>query len=688
MARRLLSHGKGLIWFVFGFLVSSLSVAEENRSVKDIAYGPVLFHFHQKNFFSAITELEALSTKGGLEHHSNEAEMLLGGLYLSYGMPRTAEDIFTRFLDQDVGISQLERNKAWLQLASIYHERGYSEKASVLLSQLEDGLTLEQKNEKSVLEGMILSQQGRYAEAADMLATMEQKGVWHAYAMYNIGIDQLREGDFEHGKQLLDGLAMMNVDYESEQALVRDKANIALGYNALNNQSFVEAREYFSNVRASGPFISQAMLGLGWAEFGAEQFETGLSVWIKLIQGDSADPAVLEALMAIPYTLNRLGARKQALDYYRVAIDNYGKELQSLDRVITGMDFSALIKDVVNADTDPEAGWVWRADIKPGDEISPYLFQLLAENEFQDALKQYRDLLFLDKHLERRIEDLAVYEDMVDTRQAGYESRLPTIRTSLRALDDTNVKQRRDAYSDSVDKIEANNNTRALATAKEEDVFERFVKADARISQIESGYSIKIGSNVRKISDDALAWKWEEESPFRLKRAKRFLKMMDENFNEDAFERQAQGAALVRRLGGNVNIDKQKEKLRVLKGLMTWHLETEFPKRIWAAKKRLRQLDGILADTSEQRDVLDSVLKTTPNNFEEYRERTRDARQSMIRLRQTIVKLVDQYENKLGYIADNRLREFEKKIKEFQSQALFAAAQVSDQAVHEQKGLP
>ncbi|MFC1748735.1 tetratricopeptide repeat protein [Pseudomonadota bacterium] len=688
MARQLLTRSKGLIGIILGLLVSTLGVADDNRSVKDLAYGPILYQFHQKNFFSAITELEAALEKGQLEHHSAEAEMLLGGLYLSYGMQRTAEGIFSRFLNADAVIGAEERNKAWLQLASIYHERGYGEKARVLLDNLGDDLTQEQSDERAVLDGLILSQQGRYAEAADRLANMGQQGMWQTYALYNLGIDQLSNGNREEGKLILDKIVRADIDYESEEALIQDRANIALGYNALNNQLFVESVGYFEGVRVSGPFINQAMLGLGWAKLGDEQFEAGLSIWLELIDRDSADPSVLEALLAVPYTLNRLGAHQQALEYYRVAIDNYGSELRSLDLIITGMDFSALIKNVANANTDPEAGWYWRADIKPGDEISPYLFQLLAGNEFQDALKQYRDLLFLDKHLERRISDLAAYGDMIDTRQSGYESRLAAIHSALSALDDNDAYQRRNQYSDAVSQIESNNDARVLANDDEEEVFERFAQADERIKHIDDGYGIDLHQKRYKISDQALSWKWEDESPFRLKRARRFLKLMDENFDEEAFEKQAQAAALIRRLGGNVNIDQQKDKLRVLKGLMAWHLETEYPKRLWDAKKRLRQLDGILADTAEQRDVLDNVLKTTPNNFEYYRERTRDARQSMIRLRQTIVRLAARYERKLGYIADNRLREFERKIKEFHSQALFAAAQVSDRAVHEQKGLP
>ncbi len=613
---------KALLILALGLFGPVLNAAPDSRSVKDIAYGPVLFQFHQKNFFTAITELQAAQDKGLLRHHADEAELLLAGLYLSYGMQRTAEGIFNRLLTQQV--TPRIRNQVWLQLASIYHERGYGEKAQSLLARMENKLSGEQKEEKAVLEGLILLQQKRYAEAGRKLAAVDDEGKWRTYARYNLGVEQFRQGNQAQGKDILGKVARMDADDDSEQLMIRDKANIALGYNALKNQLFDEAKGHFEEVGLKGPFVNQAMLGLGWAEYGSAQQTDGLSVWLTLIERDAADPPVLEALLAVPYTLNRLGAYQQALDYYRLAIDSYNDELSSIERIISGMDFSTLIRKVANADSDPEAGWYWRADIQPDDEFSPYLFQLLAGNEFQEALKQYRDLLFLDNHLERRIADLDAYEGMIDTRQLAYEERLPALRTALGALDGYQVYQRRDRYSNILDDVEASNDAYAFVSAGEEEQFDRLAAVEARIHRLEGG----------------------------------------------------------------VDIESQTSKYRLLKGMLSWQLETEYPLRLWDAKKRLKQLDDALAETTLQRNALEHTLKLTPNNFEHYRERIRKARLTMSDMRQKIAQLAIQYEHRLGAIAEEKLKQVERKIKKFKSQALFAAGQVSDRAVFEQKGLP
>ena len=62
--------------------------------VQDLAYGEVLFEFFQDDYFSALTRLMAAQQRGELPNHGAESELMLGGLYLSYGQHRLAGEIF------------------------------------------------------------------------------------------------------------------------------------------------------------------------------------------------------------------------------------------------------------------------------------------------------------------------------------------------------------------------------------------------------------------------------------------------------------------------------------------------------------------------------------------------------------------------------------------------------------------
>src|SRR5260370_16937100 len=70
------------------------------QDVKDLHYGDVLFYFFQDDYFDSITRLLAARQLGRIPHTQGEAELLLGGLYLSLGEHVEAGTIFAALLNQ------------------------------------------------------------------------------------------------------------------------------------------------------------------------------------------------------------------------------------------------------------------------------------------------------------------------------------------------------------------------------------------------------------------------------------------------------------------------------------------------------------------------------------------------------------------------------------------------------------
>src|ERR1700761_5186232 len=58
--------------------------------IRDLHYGDVLFYVYQDESFEAITRLNAYDQWGLLPDHQAEAQLLLGGLYLSLGLHNEA----------------------------------------------------------------------------------------------------------------------------------------------------------------------------------------------------------------------------------------------------------------------------------------------------------------------------------------------------------------------------------------------------------------------------------------------------------------------------------------------------------------------------------------------------------------------------------------------------------------------
>ncbi len=110
----------------------------EPTVVKDVHYGEVLFYFYQGKYFPAIVRLLAAQQQSQLENHSDEAELLLGGLYLSYGHHLYAAEIFERLLANNVDPEI--RDRTWFFLAKIWHQRGYLTESQHALNNIQSDL--------------------------------------------------------------------------------------------------------------------------------------------------------------------------------------------------------------------------------------------------------------------------------------------------------------------------------------------------------------------------------------------------------------------------------------------------------------------------------------------------------------------------------------------------------------------
>jgi tetratricopeptide (TPR) repeat protein len=440
--------------------------------VQDLAYGEVLFEFFQEDYFSALTRLLAAQQRGELEHHGAEAELMLGGLYLSYGQHRLAGEIFERVLQQSVDPALNDR--AWFFLAKIWQQRGYLPEAEAALGRILGELPEELEPERQMLHAQVLMEQGRFADALAALEAWRRPGdAWVGYAKYNIGVSLVRLGQVEAGARVLDEVGRLDPENPAFDAL-RDKANVALGYAWLQAARPVEAKPSLQRVRLDGPFSNKALLGVGWSDAEGADYRAALAPWLALRERNLLDSAVQESLLAVPYAFAQLGADKQAADHYVDAIEAFSSEIVRLTASIESIENGELITELLGEREDvanEASGWYWRLDRIPDSVESRYLYELLASNRFQEGLKNYRDLKQLNRNLERWTESLGAFDDILDTRQRAYEQRLPNIDASLGSVDLEAMVARRVELESRLQAIERTEDVVALGTAKEQELW-------------------------------------------------------------------------------------------------------------------------------------------------------------------------------------------------------------------------
>jgi tetratricopeptide (TPR) repeat protein len=408
-----------------------------------------------QRFLSSIVELRGLDHDGDALRMPSEYQWRLAEAYLAFGMRDKAEALYRQLAVTTTDHTLLAR--ARLRLAEFEYQRGYLPEARATLmrmrEQLPDGLVEDWQDELA----RVLMAEGRYGEAVEVLTELNNARKQSPYARYNLGI-ALINGRGAQGQTVMDKVGSASPKTAEDLAL-RDRANLTLGWYFLQNRQGGTAKPIFSRVRLEGPFSNRALLGLGWTELSptgakAERVEVGdeqpgdagpfttfstlgvllrpgfldsdvfsrsglhafrlfkakpeeqealrraLAVWVELISRDPMDPAVQEAWLAIPYSLDKLGAHIEALQYYEKAVAVLEKGRARIDEANASIKQGRMVETIVRRDMESEAGWEWKLKDLPDAPETYFLQSLLAEHRFQEALKNYRDVRLLARSLD------------------------------------------------------------------------------------------------------------------------------------------------------------------------------------------------------------------------------------------------------------------------------------------------
>jgi tetratricopeptide (TPR) repeat protein len=488
--------------------------------VKDPQYGEVLFYFYQEDYFPAIVRLLAAQSQQQFVNHAEEAELLLGGLYLSYGHHLEAAAIFEKMLAGNV--STEIRNRTWFFLAKVWYQRGYFDKAQQAFGFVEGELPKNLQREALMLQSQMLIETGQYDQAVALLQSFNDRTEWASYAKFNIGVALVRSGRIDEARALLDDLGNMK-PFNEELTSLRDKANLALGYALLKDGQPGAAKIPLQRVRLEGPFSNKALLGVGWADAELGDYQRALVPWMELRDRDLLDSAVQESMLAIPYAMAKLDSMGQAADHYLNAIEAFYEETNRLDQTIAHIESGQLFDDFLAADPSDSAGWYWQLKQLPEGPEARYLLHILASHKFQEGLKNYRDLNYLHKNLDAWQGSIEVYENMLETRKQAYEERLPRVEEALaRANIDDMVTHKLESDS-TLNNIEESRDWLAVSTRSE---FEMWSEIAALENSPALRADIPEAAEVRdkiQLLKGVLQWQLERAFQDRLWRVRRHL---------------------------------------------------------------------------------------------------------------------------------------------------------------------
>ncbi len=637
-------------------------VAAPDHSVRAPHYGDVLFYFFQDQYFAAITAQRVSQHFQRLAPHDDEAEVLRGGMLLSYGMHEAAGELFERLVAQTT--SAAVRDRAWYFLAKVRYTRGLPGPAQQALDQIQGDLSPALRVDAQLLRAQVQLALGDAPGAAKSLGPLaarpsprsaprpaNSKPSWFEavaafflapfsrveplastdadaplFARYNLGVALVRAGDMDGGIRWLDELGQLPA-FTEEQRSLRDQANLALGFGALQRDEPEKARVWLERIRLNGPSSSKALLGFGWAQLALKNPRQALVAWTELLGRDTGDAAVLEARLAVPHALAELGARGQALARYQQSLKDFDAEGDQLGQAMATLRGDDWLLQLLDLNAQADMGWFHKVDTLPDLPHAQQLAPILAGHDFQEGFKNLRDLQFLQHNLSDWQDKLGTYTDMLNQRRDSFVARLPAVREQAGRVggrDLSNFRVRQDTLQAQFQQAEQAADGVAFADERQRDLQQRLSRSRETLARLQ--------------------------------------------------QPGAQAAA------EGLDLASVAARLDRAAGALSWELAQALTERQWQARKSLRNSADGLRNAQASLDALDPAQREETARLSGLERRIQALSQRLQALKTPLDGVTRAQASQLQALAVAGLQAQQQRLAGYSTQARFAMAQLLDQA--------
>ena len=346
---------------------------------------------------------------------------------------------------------------------------------------------------------------------------------------------------------------------------------------------------------------------------------------MELRKRHTLNTSVQEALLAIPHTLELLDKPQAALAYYSEAVNTYDNELTRLANVLRAVETGELLDALKPRSMDDESLQLREQSELPDSISTPYLSNLLASRQFQNTYQSYRELLFLQQRLQFWQTQLPSYRLMLNERENGYQQKLKIIRDNKRLEQLEGFVQQRDELAQELQTIESTENGFALVQGDERGMLKRLNRIEDKL----------------------------------------------------------------KRLKGQGDYTEQAEKFRLIKGLLSWNVNSEFMSRLWQRKRSLIELNRSIEKASRAKVSLQSSWQQhAPSTFNDYQKRLSGLAARLQHLHQQINIITSEQTHFLQQLAVDTLRKRRRQLENYHIRAKYGLTRLYDKTHKDKQAAP
>jgi len=589
---------------------------DQPHAIEDLAYGDLLYEFYQEHYFSAITKILAAKERGLFKNNSEHAELVLGALYVSYGLLDSGEAIFTNLLNTYT--SPQGADESWYQLARIYYKRGRPQQAlDILTSNINEPLE-SRAAEYILLQILCNIRMGDVNQAQSLAQYLKEDRAQSLFVRFNMGSAMAQLGDMEGAAGYYRDILNSNQPHTDIDKTVHDQAALALGIHYLRSNELALAEQTFLKIRLHGPVANRALLALGWTHFHADRKADALTPWMELNERPLTDPSVQESILNVPFVYEELGALQDALDGYNAAYKIFRNQRRKLEKIKRGVLQPDWIENISPVDLSGQdvMGTLPEFQLPVDDEISQHLYQYFASNNFQRLYHDYRELQRLYMVLNHWEKQFPSFNEMINTHVERLNELAPQAEKS--------IEQSQKFYAYSRIKL---------------DEFE------TRLNQIIANDDLMGLANVSQLAD------------------KERLDAIETTLNE---------------LNDPDMYAEEWHKLKLLKGLLLWDLSAASIDKRWETTKEQVTISNMLTELENRIRAVSAAREVRLNRFYGFETRIIDLRQQVDELKAETARQLRQQRHQMQKLAVAIIEQQQKQLDAMRAKTLLAIARLQD----------
>jgi tetratricopeptide (TPR) repeat protein len=598
--------------------------------VRDLFFGEALYHAHQGQYFEAIQRLD---TELAQYHRLDEPELDT----LHYHVNEAEFSVGDFELDYRMhyragraikrvlegSVDDAVRNEAAFRLARIHFQKDQLDDALQALGRIRGPVPEQINDDVEFLRANIYMATGRASEAVEVLSHLPSNKNLSGFVAYNLGIALLQAGRQKEAIEQLDKAGQLAADDPAGLA-IRDKSNLVLGALLFESGDFERARQSLDRVRLEGPFSNQALLRAGLAEVSAKQYDRALVPWNILANREPTDAAVQEAMLTVPQAYASLKLYGRSALMYGRALELFSNQIKKVDASIDSVQQGRFLKALIRAESREDQTWVIRLRSLPGAPETYYLTELMASHDFQTALHNYLDLEDLRSKLVAWQTGLNAFDDIIRLRKQNYEPLLPVVDAQFQELD-SRIRLRLEQRKHLAERLQT------MLTAPRPDYL---ASADERIS----------GERIALIEKQL--------------------------GNSDSPE------SLVLR-----------QRAALLRGVLTWRLQTEYQERLTAAYEDLKELNKQVDTLTRQYEAFVRARQAATHSYVGYDTQIAQLRERVGHSLERVDTLMAQQGHMIETVAISQLEARRQRLVAQQTQARYGVADSYDRTARVQSGV-